>query len=461
MEYKRTNGYKDIDKKNMNDIQKFCEDYKKFLNAAKTEREAVNEFEKMAIANGYKNAEDMSMIKPGDKVYYNNRGKNIVLFIAGKEDIEKGVNFVVSHIDSPRLDLKQSPLYEDEELALLKTHYYGGIKKYQWGSIPLALHGVVFLKDGKKVELTIGESDEDPIFVIGDLLPHLASKVQGERKTREVLKGEELRLIIGSVPTKTKDDKNGVKMAVLEKLNAEYGIEEEDFLTAELEIVPSFKARDVGFDRGLVASYGQDDRVCAYTSVRAIFDVKKAPKKTLCVFLTDKEEIGSNGSTGLQGQFIEYCMTDFIYKLNGGFNQVAMSRCMWNSKALSSDVDAAVHPVFKEVHDLQNAARLSYGLTLVKFTGSGGKSGSNDCDSEYFSELRRLFNKHDIKWQVSELGKVDEGGGGTIAKYLAQRGVRTIDAGVGVIGMHSPFEITSKYDVYEAYKAYVVFLENA
>ena len=302
--------------------------------------------------------------------------------------------------------------------------------------------GVIYLKDL-------------PTSTINDI-----SKLQGDRKTGEVLKGEELRVIVGSMPTKTKDDKNCVKMAVLEKLNKDYGIEEEDFLTAELEIVPSWKARDVGFDRGLVASYGQDDRVCAYTSVRALFEIKKAPKKTQCVFLTDKEEIGSNGATGLQGQYLEYCMTDFIYKLNGGFNQVAYQRCMWNSKALSSDVDAAVHPVFKEVHDLGNAAKLSYGLTLVKFTGSGGKGGSNDADAEYFSELRRLFNANDIKWQVSELGKVDEGGGGTIAKYLAQRGVKTIDAGVGVIGMHSPFEITSKYDVYMAYKAYVVFLEK-
>lgn len=462
MEYKRTNGYKDLDKKEMALVMDFAKDYKDFLNKAKTEREVVKFFEKEAIEHGFKSAEDLEMIKPGDKVYYINRGKNIVFFVAGKEDVEKGMNFVVSHIDSPRLDLKQNPLYEDEDLALLKTHYYGGIKKYQWGSIPLALHGVVFLKDGKKVELTIGEEEDDPVFIIGDLLPHLAAKVQGERKAGEVLKGEELRLIVGSVPKqKSKDEKNLVKLAILEKLNADYGIEEEDFLTAELEVVPAFKARDIGFDRGLVAGYGQDDRVCAYTSVRALFDIKKAPQKTICVYLADKEEIGSCGSTGLVGQYLEYCMTDFIYKLNGGFNQVTLSRCFWASKSLSSDVDAAVHPMFKEVHDLTNAAKLSYGLTLVKYTGARGKSGSSDADSEYFSELRRLFNANDIKWQVSELGKVDEGGGGTVAQYLANRGIRTIDAGVGVIGMHSPFELTSKYDIYEAYKAYIVFLMNA
>ncbi len=461
MEYKRENGYKDLGKKELKTIFDFCEDYKSFLDRAKTEREAVTEFEILAKEAGFVSAESKETLKSGDKIYYKNREKNIALVVVGKDEVEDGVNIIASHLDSPRLDLKQNPLYEDQDIAMLKTHYYGGIKKYQWGSSQLALHGVALLKNGEKVELNIGEEDSDPIFVIGDLLPHLDRTVQRDRKADDVLKGEELRVIVGSIPTgKDKDGKDAVKYTVLKKLNDDYGIEEEDFLTAEFEIVPAHKARDIGFDRGLVGAYGQDDRVCAYAAAKAMFAMDKTPKKTAVCFLVDKEEIGSCGSTGLQSQYLEYFLSDLIYKLKGGFNQIALNRCLWNSNALSADVDAGVHPVFKEVHDLQNAAKLSYGLAVVKYTGARGKGGASDADAEYVSQIRRLLNKHKIKWQVSELGKVDEGGGGTVAQYLANRGIKTLDAGVSVIGMHSPFEITSKFDIYESYRAYEAFFVN-
>jgi len=336
MEYKTKNGYRELNSKQIEQIYKFSEGYKKFLNDAKTEREAVIEMEKLAQKKGFVNVEDKKVLKPGDKVYYINREKNIVFCIIGKKEIELGTNIIVSHIDSPRLDLKQNPLYEEEELALLKTHYYGGIKKYQWASIPLALHGVVFLKDGSKVTINIGEAEDDPQFLIGDLLPHLDKNAQRDRKSEEVIKGEELRVIFGSVPSKNKEEKNEIKLAILKKLNEQYGMIEEDFLSAELEVVPANKARDIGLDRGLVGGYGQDDRVCAYTSVMAILDVTKTPEKTLICFLTDKEEIGSMGSTGLQSQFIEYMLTDMIYKLKGGFNQKNVTRLPLEFKSIVS-----------------------------------------------------------------------------------------------------------------------------
>ena len=456
---KQQNGWTKIDEQKKNDIFEFAEGYKRFLNIAKTEREFIDETVRVVEAQGFINAEKLDSLKTGDKVYYLNRGKNIVLAVIGKEEVEKGVNFIVSHADVPRLDLKGNPLYEDTELAMLKTHYYGGIKKYQWVSIPLALHGIVILENGEKLNISLGEDENDPVFTIPDILPHLARKVQGERKAADVIKGEELNIIIGSVPSTTeeKEIKEKVKYAVLEKLNEKYGMVEEDFISAELQIVPAFKAKDVGLDRGIVGAYGHDDRICGYTSLRAILDLEETPNRTAICFIVDKEEIGSSGSTGLESNYIEYFMADIINKVNGEYNEINLKKTLWNSRALSADVNDAINPMFKEVHDSLNAAKIGYGIVLTKYTGSGGKYSSNDADAEFVHEMRTLLNKNDITWQIGMLGKVDEGGGGTVAKYLANFGIRTIDAGPALLAMHSPFELASKFDIYETYKAYKVF----
>lgn len=459
---KQTNGWEKVDAEIKKEIFEFSEGYKNFLDIAKTEREFIVEATKVAESNGYKNAESVDVLKAGDKVYYINRGKNIVLAVIGKEDIENGANFVVSHVDAPRLDLKGNPLYEDTELAMMKTHYYGGIKKYQWVSIPLALHGVVILENGKKVNIIIGEDDKDPVFTIPDILPHLAKKVQGERKAGEVIKGEELNLLIGSMPTtiENKEIKDKVKYAVLEKLNEKYGMIEEDFISAELQIVPAFKAKDVGLDRAIVGAYGHDDRICGYTSLKAIFDLKETPQRTAICFIVDKEEIGSTGSTGLESNYLEYFMSDIINKIKGEYNELMLKRCLWKSKALSADVNDGINPMFKEVHDSLNAAKLGYGIVITKYTGSGGKYASNDADAEFVHEIRTLLNKNGISWQIGMLGKVDEGGGGTVAKFLAHFGINTIDAGPALLAMHSPFELASKFDIYETYRAYKIFFSN-
>ncbi|MBP6468440.1 MAG: aminopeptidase [Fusobacteriaceae bacterium] len=456
---KQQNGWLKADEQKKKDIFEFGEGYKRFLNIAKTEREFVNETVKVVEAQGFINAEKLDSLKTGDKIYYLNRGKNIVLVVVGKEEIEKGVNFIVSHADVPRLDLKGNPLYEDTELAMMKTHYYGGIKKYQWVSIPLALHGVVILENGDKVDISIGEDENDPVFTIPDILPHLARKVQGERKAADVIKGEELNIIIGSIPSSIEDKeiKEKVKYAVLEKLNERYGMVEEDFISAELQIVPAFKAKDVGLDRGIVGAYGHDDRICGYTSLRAILDLEEIPNKTAICFIVDKEEIGSSGSTGLESNYLEYFMADIINKVNGEYNEINLKKTLWNSKALSADVNDAINPMFKEVHDSLNAAKLGYGIVVTKYTGSGGKYSSNDADAEFVHEIRTLLNKNNITWQIGMLGKVDEGGGGTVAKYLANFGIRTIDVGPALLAMHSPFELASKFDIYETYISYKVF----
>lgn len=456
---KKTNGWSAVDADKKKLIFGFSEDYKAFLDKAKTEREFVDETVILAEANGFVNGDTKEKVEAGDKLYFLNRGKNIILAVVGKEDIEKGVNFVVSHVDVPRLDLKGSPLYEDTEYAMMKTHYYGGIKKYQWVSIPLALHGIVILESGEKVKISIGEDDNDPVLTIPDILPHLARKVQGERKAAEVIKGEELNIIVGSIPADTEDKeiKEKVKYAVLEKLNETYGLVEEDFISAELQVVPAYKAKDVGLDRGLVGAYGHDDRICGYTSVRAILDFEGTPERTAICYIADKEEIGSTGSTGLESKYIEYFMADLINKSKGNYNELMLKKTLWNSRALSSDVNAGINPLFKGVHDAQNASKLGYGIVVTKYTGSGGKYSSNDADAEYVHEIRSLFNQNDITWQIGMLGKVDEGGGGTVAKYLAHYGIKTIDAGPALIAMHSPFEVASKFDIYEVYRAYKVF----
>lgn len=462
MLYKKINGWKDISPEKIDKIFAMGEEYKQVLDLGKTEREFVDLTIELAKECGFVDARYKEVLEPGDKVYYINRHKNIALAIIGKENIINGINYIVSHIDSPRLDLKPEPLYEEFELAYMKTHYYGGIKKYQWTSIPLALHGVVVLADGKKVKVVIGEHEGDPVFTVPDILPHLDRNIQGDRKSREVIKGEELQIVVGSIPSTIKNEeiKDLVKYAILEKLNTIYGMVEEDFISAELELVPSQKAKDIGLDRSLIGAYGQDDRICAYTSLRAILDIKDIPEKTAVCFLGDKEETGSDGSTGLSGEYLEYFTADMILKNRKEYTELFLKKTFWNSRALSSDVTAGIDPVFKSVHDSQNAPMLNYGVVIEKYTGSGGKYSTNDADAEYVGEIRKMLNDGSIKWQTGLLGKVDEGGGGTVAKYLSKKGINTIDIGPALLSMHSPFEISSKLDVYETYKSYKTFYEG-
>ena len=451
----RENLWKSYTEKEKEEIFKFAEEYKAYLDSAKTEREFVTVTEAKLQKNGFKNVNDVKELKRGDKVYFNNRDKNLVAVIIG-EDVKSGINMIVSHIDSPRLDLKPNPIKEDEEFALLNTHYYGGIKKYQWVSTPLALHGVVFLSNGEKVTLKIGENENDPVFSIPDILPHLAYNVQDDRKAREVIKGEELKLLFGNMPVTDENAKQAVKQFVLDKLKADYGIEYDDFFTAEIEIVPAGKLRDVGLDRSMIGGYGQDDRICAYTSLRAIYEIEN-PKKTIMVYLADKEEIGSEGSTSLKTTLPEYIVGKLL-ELTGEYkNDQVLRETLWNSKALSSDVTAGMNPLFKAAHDSENVARLSHGLAFAKYTGSRGKVQANDADAEFLQEIRRKFDENKVKFQSGGFGKVDEGGGGTVAKFLAYYGIRTVDAGPALLSMHSLFEISSKADLYETYKAYKVF----
>lgn len=432
---------------------KFNEGYKSFLDSAKTEREAV--ITAMAIAKkaGYTEFQAGKKYKPGDRVYYNNRGKAIILAIFGKESIEKGVNILAAHIDSPRLDLKQNPLYEDAEMAYFKTHYYGGIKKYQWTAVPLALHGVIVKKDGSVIEVKIGEDDKDPVFVVTDLLPHLAQD-QMKRPASEIVKGEELNILIGSRPFKDDKASELVKLNIMNILFEKYGIIEEDFLSAELEAVPVYKARDIGFDRSMVGAYGQDDRVCSYTALMATIDTKGIPSKTVVTVLTDKEETGSDGSTGLQSSYLEYFIHDIAESFGKNGRHVLSA-----SKCLSADVNAGFDPTFPDPLEKKNCAFVGNGTCLTKFTGSRGKSGTNDASAEFVGYVRKIFDDNKIIWQTGELGKVDVGGGGTVAKYIANLDVDTIDLGVPVLSMHAPFEITSKNDVYMTYKAFAAFIK--
>ncbi len=462
MLYKKVNGWKDISTETKDKIFSMGEEYKKILNIGKTEREFVDLVTDFAEMCGFVPATSRETLVPGDKVYFINREKNIVLAVIGQEDITKGINYIVSHIDSPRLDLKPNPLYEEFELAYMKTHYYGGIKKYQWASIPLALHGVIVLANGDTVQVIIGEHEDDPVFTIPDILPHLDRNIQGKRTSREVFKGEELQIVVGSIPATLVEGevKDLVKYEVLKRLNEIYGMTEEDFISAELQLVPSQKAKDVGLDRSLIGAYGQDDRICAYTSIRAILDIEGIPNKTAVCFLADKEETGSDGATGLQGEYLEYFTSQLINKVKGNFSELDLRETFWNSNALSSDVTAGIDPLFKGVHDGQNAPKLNYGVVIMKYTGSGGKGGTNDADAEYVGKIRRMLNSNEIAWQSGLLGKVDEGGGGTVAKFLAKRGISTIDIGPALLAMHSPFEVSSKFDVYETYRAYKAFYVN-
>ncbi len=449
---KHENGLKNITEKEWNEIIAYCEDYKKFLNASKTEREAVKNAIAAAKEKGFKEFSRNEKYNPGDKVYFNNRGKTVAFAVIGKEDIENGINITAAHIDSPRLDLKPNPLYEEIELALFKTHYYGGIRKYQWPTVPLALHGVFAKKDGSVVSVNIGEDDSDPKFVVNDLLPHLASE-QNKRSLPDGIRGEELNVLIGSRPFKDDEGSELVKLNILKILNEKYGVTEDDFLSSELEIVPAAKACDLGFDRSMVGSYGQDDRVCAYPALTAVLNVEN-PKKTALAILTDKEEIGSEGNTGLNSDFLRYVIGDLCY-VAGGDPTVALR----HSRCLSADVNAGTDPTFQDVMEKRNASFLNYGVVVTKYTGARGKSDTNDASAEYVAQIRSMLDNSGIKWQIGELGKVDIGGGGTVAKYIADMGVDVIDLGVPVLSMHAPFETTAKFDIYMCFKAMYEFMK--
>jgi aspartyl aminopeptidase len=453
--YKRTNVYEKADEKLMKEIFDYAVGYKKFLDAAKTEREACSVVEKVAIEKGYKPYKFGQKLKAGDKVYYNNRDKNLYLIKVGTNNVgEDGIRILASHIDSPRIDLKQVPLYETDGIVLAKTHYYGGVRKYQWAAIPLALHGAVVRADGSVLDVCIGEDDNDPIFYISDLLPHLAAK-QNAKPLGEGLTGEDLNIWFGNIPyTTAKDDKDKtVKENVLRILNEKYGLKEEDFLSAELSLVPAFKARDLGFDGALIASYGHDDRVCSYPAYTALFD-DEGTEKTTMVVLADKEEIGSEGNTGMQCAIF----TDLIDAIACSFG-VTSAQVRANSKCLSADVNAGYDPNFRDVCEPLNSTYLSCGAGLTKFTGARGKGGSNDASAEFVGEIRKLFNDNGVIWQTGELGRVDVGGGGTVAKYIANMNIDTVDIGVPVISMHAPYEVVSKADVYECYLAFRAFIK--
>lgn len=458
---KRENLWKVYDEKQLNELEKINNEYRQMLDLGKTERECVNLTVDMAKKAGYKNLDDViknnETLKTGDKVYAICMDKAIVLYQIGEENIEKGMNILGAHIDSPRIDVKQNPLYEDTELVFLDTHYYGGIKKYQWVATPLALHGVIVKKDGTKININIGEKDEDPVFVITDLLAHL-SREQMDKNARTVVEGENLDLLIGNKPLKG-EEKDAVKANVLKLLKDSYDIEEEDFLSAELEIVPAGKAKECGIDKSMIMAYGQDDRVCAFTSLMAMLQDKPV-KRTACCILVDKEEIGSAGATGMHSMFFENSLAELLDRM-GQYSELTLRRTLQNSKMLSSDVSAAFDPLYGSAYEKKNSAYFAKGLVFNKFTGSGGKSGSNDANPEYIAHLRNIMDKNKIGYQTAELGKVDLGGGGTIAYILAKYGMQVIDSGVAVLCMHAPWEITSKADVYEAFRGYRVFLDEA
>lgn len=459
----RRNAWKTYTKEQLKELDWINDRYKVCLDEGKTERECIRLTVKEIEKQGYRNLNDIKgSLKTGDKVYAVCMGKSIAMFRIGKEPLENGMNILGAHIDSPRIDVKQNPLYENEELAYMDTHYYGGIKKYQWVTLPLALHGVIVKTDGTVQEVSIGEKEEDPVFVVTDLLIHLAGK-QMEKKASVVIEGEKLDLLIGSRPLEKEErldesEKEAVKANVMRILTDYYDMEEEDFLSAELEIVPAGKARDCGIDRSMILAYGQDDRVCAFTSLFAMLDVEEAVRTSCCI-LVDKEEIGSVGATGMHSRFFENVVAELV-ALTEGESELKVRRALRNSRMLSSDVSAAYDPMYAEAFEKRSAAFFGKGLVFNKFTGARGKSGSNDANAEYLAEIRRAMNTEDISYQFAELGKVDIGGGGTIAYIMANYGMEVIDSGVAVLSMHAPWEVTSKADVYEAYRGYKSFLRN-
>ncbi len=471
----KKNAWEKYDAKQLKKLEKLCKEYRDFLDEAKTERECVDAIVNMVEKEGYRELESVvragESLRKGDKVYSVWMNKSIVLFRIGSRPMAEGINILGAHIDSPRLDVKQNPLYEDPDhaFAYLDTHYYGGVKKYQWVALPLALHGVVVKKDGTSIELNIGENEDDPVFFVSDLLIHLAGE-QLEKKAAKVIEGEALDLIVGSKPIVLGEEEKeadegkkkaaeAVKSGILDILKQTYDVEEEDFLSAEIEIVPAGKAREAGLDRSMILAYGQDDRVCAFTSLKAMLDVKETDR-TLCCILVDKEEIGSVGATGMQSRFFENAVAE-VMNLAGEYSEMNVRRCLARSCMLSSDVSAAFDPSYRSCFELKNAAWMGGGMVFNKFTGARGKSGSNDANAEYIAHIRRMLDDKEITYQTAELGKVDVGGGGTIAYILALYGMNVIDSGVAVLNMHAPWEATSKADVYETYRGYKVFAEKA
>ena len=444
--------------KDLKVVMDFNEDYKKFMDDSKTERESVNTSIALAKKAGFKDINNVKTLKAGDKVYFNNRGKALMLFVIGKKPLEEGINILGAHIDSPRLDLKQHPLYEDHGLVLLDTHYYGGIKKYLWVAQPLALHGVVCKKDGEVVDIKIGEDYDDPVLEISDLLVHLSHDLM-EKPAAKVVEGEDLNALFGSIPAASKKDESDlVKKNILALLKKKYDIDEDDFTSAELELVPAGHARDLGLDRSMVMAYGQDDRICAYTSLRAFLDVKN-PSRTICCYLTDKEEVGSQGNTGAESRSFENTLAELLNKM-GKYSELTLRRLLRGSLMLSSDVSAAYDPNYPQVNEMKNAAFFGKGLCFNKYTGSRGKSGCNDANPEFYAKIRKVLDDNKVAYQTSELGKVDQGGGGTIAKYCADLDMEVIDAGICVQNMHSCYETASKVDIYEAYLGYRAFLKD-
>ena len=457
----RENAWKNYDEESLKKVFEFCEGYKAFISDCKTERECVDESIRIAKSYGYVDLEDVikqnGTLKAGDKVYANNMGKGVACFLIGKEPIVNGCNILGAHVDSPRLDIKQNPLYEDKEFAMLDTHYYGGIKKYQWVTIPLALHGVVVKKDGTVITINIGEDDQDPVVGISDLLVHLSAD-QMSKKASNVIEGEDLNVTIGSMPLKG-EEKNAVKANILKMFKEKYDFEEEDFVSAEIEVVPAGKARDYGLDRSMIAGYGHDDRICAYTSLLAQMEMESVDRTAICL-LVDKEEVGSIGATGQHSKFFENTLAEVMNCANE-YNELNVRRALKNSKMLSSDVSAAFDPNYASVNEEKNSAFMGHGLVFNKYTGSRGKGGCNDANAEYMAELRNIMEKEGVVIQTAELGKVDQGGGGTIAYILAQYNMEVIDSGIALHNMHAPWEIASKIDVWEAVKGYKAFLKHA
>lgn len=457
----RKNAWKTYNNSEKEQLQSLNSDYIDFLSECKTERECISETVKRAKEKGYISLEEAiannKKLKQGDKVYAVCMNKTIALFNIGKEPLEKGMNILGAHVDSPRMDVKQNPLYENEGMAYLDTHYYGGIKKYQWVTLPLAIHGVIVKKDGTTVNVNIGEKPEDPVFCVTDLLIHLAAN-QMEKKAAKVVEGENLDILVGTIPLND-EEKEATKKGVLEILKEMYGMEDEDFMSAELEVVPAGRAREMGFDRSMIISYGQDDRVCAYTSLVAMLEMEKVDK-TSCCLLVDKEEIGSVGATGMQSRFFENTVAELL-NLFDDYSEIKLKRCLANSRMLSSDVNAAFDALYAEAFQKNSSSFMGKGVVFNKFTGRGGKSGSNDANAEYLATLRKIMDNNNVNYQMAELGKVDIGGGGTIAYIMALYGMEVIDSGVAVLSMHAPWEVTNKADVYEAYKCYKAFLKDA
>ena len=449
---KKTSGWLHVSDDDKNNIFNFCDEYIDFMNKSKTEREAVKTIVNMLNKKGFKNINDLEKLKPNDKIYYINRDKNVFASIIGNDTIEKGINFIGAHLDSPRLDLKTNPLYEEANMAYLKTHYYGGIKKYQWTTIPLSIHGVIVKPDGEKIEICIGEDDKDPIFTITDLLPHLANE-QMQKKLNKAIEGEDLNLLIGNIPIDDKED--SVKTNILNILNKKYGVSEIDFTSSEIELVPTFKAKSLGLDESMVAAYGQDDKVCSYVSIKSLLNIDNPSKTCICI-LSDKEEIGSVGNTGMESNALNYFISEILNKLNINKPNL-IDKIYMNSKMLSADVDAGYDPIYSSVSDKNNSSYISRGVFINKYTGSGGKYQASDANAEYMAYIRKILEDNNIKYQVSELGKIDIGGGGTIAYILANKGIEVVDAGISVLSMHAPYEVTSKFDIYEAYRTYKAF----